>query len=332
VRTIGNAPFGPDLAAPHDHAVAFYDSDTALQQVAGQYVRDGLFLGERVLAVVPPGTRDLLVADLGSEVAEHVEWTTGISYRELGAMFHGYRKLFAQQRAAGATVRLLSEYHDGADGGPDTDRVEAYTRFEAASNEVLSPFGHRWACLYDTRTFPGVLLERMRQAHPAMLSADGVAVPNGDYLQPADYLAAHPEQLPPVPDDAAVDVVLRAPEQLRDLRQALQDWIARVPVDGDRDEAAHAASVLLAVGEAATNALQHGRPPVRVRAWVAGAGLRVRVEGRSDGGVPVAAGYWTGTDDRDGMGLLIARGVADTVRVVTDNGITGVSLDFPLGC
>jgi anti-sigma regulatory factor (Ser/Thr protein kinase) len=314
----------------HDHAVAFYDSDAALQQVAGRYVRDGLVLGERVLAVVPPRSRDLLVAALGSEVAEHVEWTTGISYRELGAMFHGFRRLFARQRAAGTTVRLLSEFHDGA-GGPDTERLESYARFEAASNEVLAPFGHRWACLYDTRTFPGALLDRMRQAHPAILRPGGAALPNRDYLQPADYLAAHPEQLPPAPDDAAVDLVLQAPEQLHDLRRTLQDWIARLSVDGERDAAAHAGPILLAVGEAATNALQHGRPPVRVRAWATGDGVRVRVEGRSDDAVPVTAGYWAGADDRAGLGLVVARGVADTVRIVTDDGITGVSLDFRLG-
>jgi anti-sigma regulatory factor (Ser/Thr protein kinase) len=332
VRTHGTAPRRPEPAAPHDHVVAFYDSDTVVQQVVGRYVRDGLSLGERVFVVVPPGTRDLLHSALGNEVAERVEWTTGVCHRELGALFHGYRRLFAEQRAAGTTVRLISEFIDGA-GRPDPDRIESYLRFEAVGNEALSPFGHRWACLCDTRTFPGALLDRMRQAHPASLRAAGSPLRNRDYLRPADYLVAHPEQLPPVPDDAAVDVVLQAPEQLRDLRRRLQDWIARPPVDGERAEAAaHAGSILLAVGEVATNALQHGRPPVRVRAWVAGAAVRVRVEGGSDGGVPVAAGYRTGADDPDGMGLLIARGVADTVRIVTDNGITSVSLEFPLGC
>ncbi len=331
MTTNGSAPRRPNTSTAHDHAVAFYDSDAALQQVAGRYVRDGLSSGERVLAVVPPDSRDLLVAALGSEIAKHVEWTTGISYRELGAMFHGYRELFAQQRAAGTTVRLLSEYHDGADRGPDADRVEAYIRFEAASNEVLTRFGHRWACLYDTRTFPAALLEGVRQVHPAILGAEGTPVLNRSYLPPADYLAAHPEQLPPVPDDAAVDLVVGAPDQLRDLRIVLQDWVVGLPVAGERDGAARAGSILLAVGEAATNALQHGRPPVRVRAWAAGAGVRVRVEGRSDDAVPVTAGYWAGADGRDGMGLLIARGLADSVRIATDNGITSVSLEFPLG-
>jgi hypothetical protein len=310
--------------------VAFYDSDTTLQQVVGRYVRDGLSLGERVFVVVPPGTRDLLHRALGSEIAERVEWSTGIENRELGAMFHGYRRLFAEQRAAGTTVRLVSEFFDGA-GCPDTDRFESYIRFEAVGNEALSPFGHRWACLCDTRSFPGALLHRMRQAHPASLRAAGSPLRNLDFLHPADYLAAYPERLPPVPENAAVDLVLQAPGQLRDLRRALQDWIARLPVDGEGDEGAHAGSILLAVGEAATNALQHGPPPARVRAWVADTWLRVRVEGRS-GGVPAAAGYWTGADDRDGMGLLIARGVADTVRIVTDKGITSVSLEFLLGC
>jgi anti-sigma regulatory factor (Ser/Thr protein kinase) len=321
VTTTGNA-------ARHDHAVAFYDSDTALQHVAGKYVRDGLALGERVLAVVPAGTEDALRTALGSDVAERVDWDTGVSYRGLGAMFHGYRRLFAQQRAAGTTVRLISEYPHDAGSGRDVDRLESYLRFEAASNEVLSPFGHSWACLYDTRAHPEPLLDRVRQVHPAILSADGRPVGNPGHVRPADYLAAHPERLPPVPDDTAVDLVLHTTEQLRDLRRALREWIARPAGPGRRVDASRAGPVLLAADEVATNALQHGRPPVRVRAWAVGDRVRVRVDGPGDGGIPATAGYWAAAEDGAGMGLVVVRGVADTVRVATGGGTTSVSLEF----
>ncbi len=331
MTTVEDARHRPDPTPVPEHAVAFYDSDAALQQVAGRYVRDGLALGERVFAVLPPGSRDLLRSALGEDAAEHVDWTTGISYRELGAMFHGYRRLFAQQRATGTTVRLISEYHDDADRGPDQGRVESYVRLEAAANEAYSPFGHRWACLYDTRAHPAPLLDRVRQVHPVVLPPGGPAAGNPDYLPPADYLAAHTEQLQPVPDEVAVDLVLHTAEQLRDLRRALQDWIARLPAPGRRVDPSGAAPVLLAVGEAATNALQHGHPPVRVRAWAVPTGVRVRVDGRSGGGVAATAGYRATADDRTGMGLLLARSVADTVRVATRSGTTSVSLEFPLG-
>ncbi|MCO1654606.1 MEDS domain-containing protein [Pseudonocardia humida] len=309
--------------------MAFYDSEDTLQQVAGRYLREGLSLGERLFAVVSPGTRDLLRAALGSDAAGQVDWATDISFRDLGAVSHGYRRLFRERREAGTTVRLISEYHDDVHGTPNVDRVESWVRLDAAGNEVLSPFGHRWACLYDVRTLPGPLLDRVRRVHPAMLRADGPAVGNPDYLEPADYLAAHPERLPPVPGDTGVDLVLHTAEQLRDLRRALRDWIARLPVRARGVDPSHGGAVLLAVGEAATNALQHGHPPVRIRAWAVDDGVRVRVDGRSDGAIPATAGYWA--DGSTGIGLLLVRGIADTVRVVTEDGVAGVGLEFRPG-
>jgi anti-sigma regulatory factor (Ser/Thr protein kinase) len=321
----------PGSAPTHDHAVAFYGSDAALQQVSGRYVHDGLSLGERVIAVVSPVTQDVLRAGLDVDVAERVDWTPDVSYRELGAMFEGYRRLFAQQRAAGTTLRLVCEYHDGSGNAADVDRIESYLRFEAASNEAFSPFGHRWACLYDTRTYSASILHRLRQAHPTILGTEGPIVGNPDYLQPVDYLAAHREQLHPVPDDPAVDVVLHTAEQLRDLRRVVRDWISRLPVHAQDVAVSRAGFVLVAVGEAATNALQHGRPPVRVTAWAVGNRVRVRVDDHGAGGIPVTAGYRAPAEGGTGIGLLLARSVADTVRVGAEAGTTNVSLEFPLG-
>src|SRR3954452_8063147 len=50
----------PDSAPAHDHVVAFYDSDAALQQVAAGYLGEGLARGERLLAVVSPRTQQVL--------------------------------------------------------------------------------------------------------------------------------------------------------------------------------------------------------------------------------------------------------------------------------
>jgi anti-sigma regulatory factor (Ser/Thr protein kinase) len=332
VSSAGDARRRPGPTPVPEHAAAFYDSDVTLREVAGRYVRDGLAVGQRVLAVLSPGRQDLLRTALGEGVAGRVDWATDVSYRELGAMFHSYGRLFAEHRATGATVRLISEYHDDTGRSPDERRLESYLRFEAAANEAYAPFGHRWACLYDTRAHPAPLLDRVRQVHPVILGATGHVVANPDYVPAAEYLAAHAEQLRPVPDEVAVDLVLHTTEQLHDLRRALQDWIARLSGDVRRDDPSRAEAVLLAVSEAATNALQHGRPPVRVTAWVVDTGVCVRVDGRSDRRVPATAGYWAAaSDDRTSIGLLVARGVADTVRVTTDNGTTSVALEFPLG-
>jgi len=315
----------PDSAPAHDHVVAFYDSDAVLQQVAAGYLGDGLARGERLLAVVSPRTEEVLRTTLDADLADHVVWGVDISYRGLGAMFDGYRRLFAEQRAAGTTVRLISEYHDDSGNRAGAERLESYVRMEAASNEVFSPFGHTWACLYDTRNYPEPLLQRVMQVHPATLRADDGIRANHDYRAPADYLTAHREQLQPVPDRTGVDLVLHGTEDLRDLRRALQIWTTPLPVDVER-----IAPVLLVVGEAATNALQHGRPPVRVRAWRTGDDLHVRIDDHGDRPVPVTAGYQPPIGFGSGVGLFAARSVADTVRVVSGDGITSVALVFQL--
>src|SRR3954452_23827176 len=207
----------PDSAPAHDHVVAFYDSDAVLQQVAAGYLGDGLARGERLLAVVSPRTEEVLRTTLDADLADHVVWGVDISYRGLGAMFDGYRRLFAEQRAAGTTVRLISEYHDDSGNRAGAERLESYVRMEAASNEVFSPFGHTWACLYDTRNYPEPLLHRVMQVHPAMLRADDRVRANPDYRQPAEFLAAHREQLQPVPAGVGVDLVLQVIDDLRDL-------------------------------------------------------------------------------------------------------------------
>jgi anti-sigma regulatory factor (Ser/Thr protein kinase) len=324
--TAGTSRRRSGSASVHDHVVALYDSDAALQQVATGYLEEGLARGERLLAVVSPRTEQLLRTTLDAGLADRVVWGVDITYRGLGAMFDGYRRLFAEQRAAGTTVRLISQYHDDSGNGADADRLESYVRMEAASNEVFSPFGHRWACLYDTRTYPESLLHRVMQVHPAMLRADDRVRANPDYRQPAEFLAAHREQLQPVPAGVGVDLVLQVIDDLRDLRRSLRNWAARLPVDVQRVE-----SVLLVVSEVATNALRHGRPPVRVRAWRTGDNLDVRVDDHGTRPVPVTAGYQPPAGSEPGFGLFLARSIADTVRVVSDDGITSVALEFQLG-
>ena len=94
----------------------------------------------------------------------------------------------------------------------------------------------------------------------------------------------------------------------------------------------HAAGdVVVAVGEVVTNALQHGRPPVRVRAWTADGLARVHVHDYGLAPIPATAGYHRPPPGLDrGYGLWIARHLADVVTTHTDHGGTTITLDFPL--
>jgi anti-sigma regulatory factor (Ser/Thr protein kinase) len=86
----------------------------------------------------------------------------------------------------------------------------------------------------------------------------------------------------------------------------------------------------VAAHEVIGNALQHGHPPCRVRAWRSAGVLHVRVD---DGGVGVgvaAAGYAPpATPTSPGMGLWVARQLTDVVHTRADRvDGTAVELQF----
>ena len=167
------------------HALLRYDSPESLCARAVPYVREGLARGEAVTAVVAADVAQVLGAALGDDAAR-VRWQAGdVSYGRLGAMFEGFRRFLAEQRAAGVPMRLLAQN----DTIGSQERMAAYLRFEAMANEVYRPYGYRWACLYDTRAHSTQTLRQVSQVHPRLLEPEGREIPNDDYLDPSAYLA-----------------------------------------------------------------------------------------------------------------------------------------------
>ena len=316
---IGTDP-GVDRDGEALHALLRYDSPESLCARAVPYVREGLDRGEAVIAVVSTGVEQVLRSALGDDAGQ-VRWQAGdVSYGRLGAMFEGFRRFLAEQRAAGVPMRLLA--HNDALG--TEERMAAYLRFEAMANEVYRPYGYRWACLYDTRAYSAQTLRHVGQVHPRLLEPGGREIRNGDYLEPSAYLA---RSGPPPPPPAAVqlDLPVTGPGQLVLVRRLLGRW-ADLHGMGDR-----AGDVVTAVGEAVTNGLEHGAPPVWVRAWTADGLARVHVHDRGLAPIPATAGYHRPARMLDrGHGLWVARQLADVVTTHTDRGGTTITLDFPL--
>lgn len=303
------------------HAVALYDSDESLRARVVPYLREGLDRGETVVAVVSDAAQRVLRSALSGD-ADRVQWRAGeVSYQRLGAMFEGFRQFLADQQAAGAGMRLLTQNDVG--GGPD--RVGAYLRNEAMTNEVYRPYGYPWACLYDRRAHTEETLRQVREVHPRLLEPGGRSIPSTAYVTPGDFVArgARPA---PVPQVVELDVELTGPGELARLRRLLGSWADGHAVKGD-----DAHDVLIAVSEAATNALQHGAPPVRVQAFTDGGAARVRVHNPGSAAVFATAGYHhPNTAGGGGIGLWVARQLADVVTTHTDTAGTTVELSFPL--
>jgi anti-sigma regulatory factor (Ser/Thr protein kinase) len=315
---------GPDQGVDRDgdalHALLRYDSQESLCARAVPYVREGLARGEAVIAVVSAGVEQVLRPALGDDAGQ-VRWQAGeVSYGRLGAMFEGFRRFLAEQRAAGVPMRLLAQN----DTRGTEQRMAAYLRFEAMANEVYRPYGYRWACLYDTRAHSAQTLRQVGLVHPRLLEADGREIRNDDYLDPSAFVARSGSP-PPPPAAVQLDLPVTGPGELVVFRRLLRRW-ADLHELGE-----HAGDVVVAVGEVVTNALQHGRPPVRVRAWTADELARVHVHDRGLAPIPATAGYHRPARMLEGgHGLWVARQLADVVTTHTDRGGTTVTLDFPL--
>jgi anti-sigma regulatory factor (Ser/Thr protein kinase) len=112
------------------------------------------------------------------------------------------------------------------------------------------------------------------------------------------------------------------PDQLRGVRHRLADWLRAVGVDGEMHD-----GVLLGVGEALANAVDHGSADpgdiVRVEAALLEGDLVVSV---SDSGTwqPGIEGFFSGR----GRGHLLMRALARNVDVDTDPNGTIVTLRF----
>jgi anti-sigma regulatory factor (Ser/Thr protein kinase) len=100
------------------------------------------------------------------------------------------------------------------------------------------------------------------------------------------------------PADPDLDIHLDSADDLAALRRRLRRWGAVCAVsDEDNDD------IVIAVDEIATNALEHGRPPARVRGWTTSDALFVRVDDHGRTWVPATNGYrQPSTDSRRGRG------------------------------
>jgi anti-sigma regulatory factor (Ser/Thr protein kinase) len=317
---------GPEVGSLHVAVV--YDSTDGLQAGAGPFLRAGLDRGEVILAVVPPAVEESLRAVLGGD-GDRVQWREpALAQRRLGEVFEECREFLADRHAKGQRARLLTGNdldetgHGGGDDSGAADRLAAYLRWEAASTEVFRPYGQPWVCLYDRRR-PGRLVKQVGQVHPHLITDGGRLVPSPAYVEPATYLRSHAGLLSPPPEPAELDISIATPAEVRAARLRLADYVASLSQPTDLTN-----RVIIAAHEVLTNAVRHGRPPCRIRAWPTDGVLRVRVDDRGHQGDIATAGYRPPdpTDGR-GMGLWVARQLAEIVHTEA-SATTGTSVEL----
>jgi anti-sigma regulatory factor (Ser/Thr protein kinase) len=307
-----------------DHAALILDSDATLERLLVPVLREHVAAREPVLLVVPPHTEHVLRDRLGAD-SDCLEWA-GVEafYQRLGFAYDRFRRYLRGQHARGRSVHVIAEPDIATDLKAPVDRVAAYLSYEAMCNDAFAAFGCPVTCIWDSRRHPTLVIEGVRSIHDHELTEEGRRH-NREFIPAPDYLAGRAfVAMPPAPPGLDIDRTLTVMSDLSGTRSAVEDWALAYDFS-----VAAADQVTAAANEVLTNSLQHGQPPVRLRAWRHDQTLVVHVDDSGGRAIPPDAGYRPPTSPENGMGLWITRQFADIVLTRTTTSLTSVRMYFP---
>lgn len=278
------------------HEAIVFDSDEHLLAVVLPFLLGGVEAGEP--AVVGFGQRN---ADLVRRALPPDSGVTflpgGDVYARPTAAIRSYRQLLASYVADGAQqIRIVGELPAAALGST----WDWWARYESAINHAYDDFPLWSMCAYDTRIAPDQVLKDVARTHPRVALPDGTHLPTGVYTEPRSYLTEpRPMLLDPVQRSAPmVELTDPTPAQARAAVYAADR--GQLPVDDVED-------LVVAVSETVTNALRHGRPPVRMSLWSADDRIVVTVNDAGEGPADPFAGLLPATSGSPGgLGLWIS--------------------------
>ena len=343
-------PGAPTDRRRNPHEAVLYDSDEEFLGVVVPFLQEGAAVGEPCPVALGSSTTGLVRAAVAN--------TTGLSflddrYDRPVSVIRSNRELLTALLTDGASqIRVVSEAPDPGVGG----RWDGWARYEAAINRAYAEFPLWGLCAYDTRITPGPVLDDVARTHPHLATVNGCWI-NPRYQDPAEFLTrrppsqADPVETAPVP---VIDLMDPTPAAARDAvhtNMTRPDTVrpdtvrpdtvrpdptvpstlqirAPQPAPPQRDtpplDPSDIQHLVVAVSEAVTNVVSHGRPPVRFRRWTAPDRIVATVSDRSDGPADPFAGLLPGSNTCSaGLGLWLTHQLCSHVTLdTTDEGFT----------
>ncbi|HEX2301668.1 MAG TPA: sensor histidine kinase [Pseudonocardiaceae bacterium] len=239
------------------HEAAVYNSDDEFLAIMIPFLIEGAEAGEPTVVAVGQRVGGLLRAALDD--TPYISFHDA-SFLQPASAIRGYRELLASYVEHGAQrLRVVGEVPHPGTGQP----WEWWARYEAVSSHVFGDFPLWALCSYDARVAPAQVLADAARTHPYLATTDGGHVANECFEEPGEFLARRPTNLadPLEATPPAIDLTgPTLPGARRAVRGAAQA--------GHLDDT-ETARIMYAVNEVVTNALCHGRPPVRLQLWTA---------------------------------------------------------------
>lgn len=275
------------------HEAGFFASDAEFLDLLVPFVTEGSEAGEPVLIGYDARKSELLRAALPDPEAATFLTDAGTYASPAGAIA-AYRRQFDRHVAAGAgQIRITGEIAQAGSGA----RFAGWDRYESAVNVVWQDFPVWSRCLYDATVVADVVRDVVERTHPRLLTAGGGAVVSPRYQDIAEF-----EPLPPVADpvEASRPALVLTDASAWHVRHSVAELAhGRIPVET-------AEELVLAVSEAAENAVLHGRPPVTVTAWTAHDRVVVHVHDAGPGPASPVAGLVPDGSSVGGRGLWLS--------------------------
>lgn len=295
------------------HEAALYGSDDELLSMVVPFLDDAVDAGEPTLVVLPAPTQPLVRAAVKdpSKVS-----FSGAGYARPSSVIKAFREMLAGHVAGGAEqIRVVGAVSHPGLGQP----WDWWARYEAAITRAYDDYPMWSLCVYDTRITPAHVLADVERTHPYRATADGQHLPNDRFEEPERFLSARlvGGADPIEADPPAITLIDPTPGAAR---RAVREVGHGGPLDADELD-----DLVIAVNEAVTNAVCHGRPPVQLRVWVGPGRMVATVADRGTGPVDPFAGLLpTTVTSSGGVGLWLTHEICSHVTLAhtDDDGYT----------
>lgn len=283
------------MGLPFRHDAALYRTDEEYLGVVVPFLREGLDAGVPTLLCAAEERARLLRDVLGDP--------EGLTVLDAPETLHPYRAAQDDHDTFDGHLADAAMVHVVSDVRVDATTWEDWARYEAVRNHLHRERPVRLLCPFDVRGVADSVLDDVGRTHPWLLDGEGTRTASTGYADPAEFLAerARAEHDPLESGAPALDLADPTPARCRGALTAI----------GAPENLVYAAS------EVVTNALQHGLPPVRMRAWAAPDRVVVAVHDAGPGPADPFVGLLPSGRRalQAGMGLWMAYRMCDRVSI-----------------
>ncbi|MDI6105137.1 MEDS domain-containing protein [Actinoplanes sp. NEAU-A12] len=306
------------------HSLLAVDAPDTIERQLVPLLRRKINARQAVLMVVGAATEQTVRDRLGGD-ADALQWAPPDGfYQRLGFAYRSFGRLLDERCSRRQPVHLVAEPDLISAASAPVNRAAAFLGYEAMVNDVFARYGCPITCIWHSHHHPATVIDGVREVHGRQVTVEGEQ-DNPRYMAPATYLNAHAQAtMTPTPPVTEIDGLVWEVGQLATCRADVVDWAGR-----HRFAPAAARQVAMAISEVVSNGLQHGRPPVHMRAWAYHDTLIVHIEDHGAQPIPADAGYRPPATPVDAGGLWVARQLADVLLTHTGHGRTAVRLYFP---